>query len=127
MIARHVLIESFRACERAALADLAATAGGRSLCSISRQGTPVPAAKYHEGTAAALAEARRAIEALSDGPDGGQSARAALLEVRARWLAQSHTRGRTGPDWTGYLAGGLDGLEQMIDNDGGLDALDPRN
>lgn len=127
MIARHVLIESFRACERAALADLAAIAGGRSLCSISRQGAPVPAAKYHEGTAAALAEARRAIEALSDGPDGGQSARAALLEVRARWLAQSRTRGRTGPDWTGYLAGGLDGLEQMIDNDGGRDALDPRN
>ena len=127
LIARHVLIESFRACERAALADLAAIAGGRSLCSISRQGTPVPAAKYHEGTAAALAEARRAIEALSDGPDGGQSARAALREVRARWLAQSRTRGRTGPDWTGYLAGGLDGLEQMIDNDGGLDALDPRN
>jgi hypothetical protein len=87
----------------------------------------VPAAKYHEGTAAALAEARRAIEALSDGPDGGQSARAALLEVRARWLAQSRTRGRTGPDWTGYLAGGLDGLLQMIDDDGGLDGLDPRN
>jgi hypothetical protein len=127
LIARHVLIESFRACERAALADLAAIAGGRSLCSISRQGTPVPAAKYHEGTAAALAEARRAIEALSDGPDGGQSARAALLEVRARWLAQSRTRGRTGPDWTGYLAGGLDGLLQMIDDDGGLDGLDPRN
>jgi hypothetical protein len=127
LIARHVLIESFRACERAALADLAAIAGGRSLCSISRQGAPVPAAKYHEGTAAALAEARRAIEALSDGPDGGQPARAALLDVRAHWLAQSRTRGRTGPDWTGYLAGGLDDLEQMIDNDGGPDALDPRN
>ena len=51
----------------------------------------------------------------------------ALLDVRARWLAQSRTRGRTGPDWTCYLAGGLDGLEQMLDNDGGLDALDPRN
>ena len=124
---RQVLIESFRAREHAALADLAAIEGGRSVCSISRQGAPVPAAKYHEGTAAALAEARRAIEALSDGPDGGQSARAALLEVRARWLAQSRTRGRTGPDWTGYLAGGLDALEQMIDDDGGLDALDPRN
>ena len=109
MIARHVLIESFRACERVALADLAAIAGGRSLCSISRQGAPVPAAKYYEGTAAALAEARRAIEALSDGPDGGQSARAALLEVRANWLAQSRTRGRTGPDWTGYPTGGLVG------------------
>jgi hypothetical protein len=124
---RQVLIESFRSRERAALADLAAIAGGRSLCSISRQGAQVPAAKYHEGAAAALAEARRAIEAVADGHDGGKSARAALLDVRARWLAQSRTRGRTGPDWTGYLAGGLDALEQMIDDDGGLDALDPRN
>ena len=127
LIARHILIESFRACERAALEDLDAIAGGRSLCSISRQGATVPAAKYHEGAAAALAEARRAIEALADGPDGAQSARAALLDVRARWQTQSRTRGRTGPDWTGYLAGGLDALEQMIDNDGGPDALDPRN
>lgn len=37
-----------------------AVAGGLSLCSLSRQGATVPAAKYHEGTAAALAEARRA-------------------------------------------------------------------
>jgi hypothetical protein len=131
---RQVLIESFRDRERAALKDLAAIAGGRSVCSISRQGAsisrqgaPVPEAKYHEGAAAALAEARRAIEAVADGHDGGQSARAALLDVRARWLAQSRTRGRTGPDWTRYLAGGLDALEQMIDDDGGLDALDPRN
>jgi hypothetical protein len=116
-----------RARERAALKDLDAIAGGRSLCSFSRQGAPVPAAKYYEGAAAALAEARRAIEGSSDGPDSGQSARAALLEVRARWLAQSRTRGRTGPDWTGYLAGGLDALEQMIDDDGGRDELDPRN
>ena len=127
MIARQVLIESFRACERAALEDLDAIAGGRSLCSISRQGAPVPGAKYHEGAAAALAEARRAIEALSDGPDGGLSARAALLDVRARWLAQSRTRGRTGPDWTGYLTGGLAALEQLIDDDGGLDEIDSRN
>ena len=124
---RQALIESFRARERAALEDLDASAGGRSLCSFSRQGTPVPAAKYHEGEAAALAEARRAIQALENGPDCGQSARASLLDVRARWLAQSRTRGRTGPDWTDYLAGGLDALKQMIDNDGGLDELDSRN
>jgi hypothetical protein len=125
LIDRQVLIESFRACERAALQDLDAVTGGRSLCSISGQGAQVPTVKYYEGVAAALAEARRAIEALTNGPNGGQSARAALLDVRARWLAQSRTRGRTGPDWAGYLAGGLDALEQMIDNDGGPDALDP--
>jgi len=127
LIDRQALIESFRARERAALEDLDAIGGGRSLCSISRQSAPVPAAKYHEGEAAALAEARRAIQALEDGPDCGQSARASLLDVRARWLAQSRTRGRTGPDWTDYLAGGLDALKQMIDNDGGLDELDSRN
>jgi hypothetical protein len=127
LIDRQALIESFRARERAALEDLDAIAGSRSLCSISRQGAPVPAAKYHEGEAAALAEARRAIQALAEGPDGGQSARASLLDVRARWLEQSRTRGRTGPDWTDYLTGGLDALEQMIDNDGGLDELDSRS
>ena len=127
LIDRQALIESFRARERAALEDLDAIAGGRPLCSISRQGAPLPAAKYHEREAAALAEARRAVQALEDGPDGVQSARASLLDVRARWLAQSRTRGRTGPDWTDYLAGGLDALKQMIDNDGGLDELDSRN
>jgi hypothetical protein len=107
LIARQVLIESFRACERAALEDLDAIAGGRSLCSISDQGAPGPGAKYYEGAVAALAEARRAIEALDDGAEGGRSERDALLDVRDRWRAQSRTRGRTGPDWTGYLTGGL--------------------
>jgi len=124
LTARQVLIESFRALERAALADVDATSGGRSLCSISRDGATVPAAKYHEGAAAALAEARRAIEASTDCPDRVQSARAVLLDVRARWRIQSGTRGRTGSDWNGYLAGGLDVLEQLINDDGGLDALD---
>src|SRR5450759_3105999 len=36
LTARQVLIESFRTCERAALADLDAIAGRRSLCSLSR-------------------------------------------------------------------------------------------
>lgn len=127
MIARQVLIESFRARERAALEDLDAIVGGRSLCSLSRQGAPGPGAKYYEGAAAALAEARRAIEAFDDGTEGGQSARDALLDVRDRWRAQSRTRGRTGPDWTVYLTGGLAALEQMIHDDGGLEGLDSRN
>ena len=52
LTARQVLIESFRTCERAALTDLDAIAGRRSLCSLSREGATVPAAKYHEGAAA---------------------------------------------------------------------------
>src|ERR1035437_1545212 len=35
-------------------------------------------------------------------------------------------RVRTGPDWIGYLAGGLDALEPMIGADGRLDELDSR-
>jgi len=127
LTARDVLIESFRARERTALADLVAIAGGQSLCSLSRDGATVPAAKYHEGAVAALGEARRAVEAVVDGPDGEHAASAALLDVRARWRAQSHSIGRTGPSWTGYLTGGLDALQQMIDNDGGIDALDAQN
>lgn len=127
MTARDVLIESFRARERTALADLVAIAGGQSLCSLSRDGATVPAAKYHEGAVAALGESRRAVEAVVDGPDGEHAARAALLDVRARWRAQSRSIGRTGPSWTGYLTGGLDALQQMIDHDGGIDALDAQN
>jgi hypothetical protein len=126
LIARRVLIESFRACERAALADLVAVAGGRSLGSFSRDGAMVPAVSYHEGAATALGEARRAMEALVEGPGRAPSARAALITVRARWRTQSRTRGRMGSDWTGYLSGGLDALGQMIDDDGGLDARDAR-
>jgi len=83
--------------------------------------------KYHEGAAAALAEARRAVEALAERPNGTRAARAALIDIRARWRTQARTRGRSGPDWTGYLVGGLDALEQMIDDDGGPDALTARN
>jgi hypothetical protein len=32
--------------------------------------------------------------------------------------------GHRGADWVGYLAGGLDALEQMIDDDGGFDEHD---
>jgi len=120
LIARQVLIESFRACERAALADVVAGADGRSLCSPSHHGTTMSAAKYHEGAAAALSEARRVIEALADAPGGAQSARAALRGVRAGWRTQSRTTVLTGSDWTGYLTGGLDALEQMLDEDGAL-------
>jgi hypothetical protein len=127
LTAPQALVESVRARERAALADLVAVAGGQSLCSASRQGATVPAAKYCEGAAAALAEVRRAFEAVADGPDSTRSARAVLLDVRARWREQSRTMGRRGPDWAGYLTGGLDALEQMIDDDGGFDELDAQD
>jgi hypothetical protein len=124
---REVLIESFRARERVALANLGAAAGGESLCALSRGGISVPAAKYHEGAACALAEARRAVQAADGGPGGTRAARTALLDVLARWRAQSVTTGRTGPGWTSYLTGGLDALEQMVDGDAGPDGPDTRD
>jgi len=120
----RTLLESVRVRESEALADLVASTGGDSLCSSSRQGTAVPAVKYCEGAASALAEVRRAVEAVPDGPGGASTAYSVLLEVHARWRAQSQTTGHKGPDWAGYLAGGLDALEQMIDDDGGFDELD---
>jgi len=124
LTAAQTLVESVRARERAALADLVASTGGDSLCSHSREGVAVPAVKYCEGAAAALAEVRRALEAVADGPGGASTAHAVLVEVRARWQAQSQTMVHRGPDWAGYLSGGLDALGQMIDDDGGFDELD---
>jgi len=43
---------------------------------------------------------------------------AALLGVRAHWRGESGTAGRSGPDWAGYLAGGIDALDQLIDDEG---------
>lgn len=127
LTATQTLVECVRARERAALADLVASAGGESLCSHSRQGAAVPAVKYCEGAAAALAEVRRAVEAVVDRPGGATSAYAPLPDVHARWRAQSHTMGHRGADWAGYLTGGLDALEQMIDDDGGCDELDAQD
>ena len=116
---REALVATIRTRELAALQSLGVAAGGRALCSLSRAGTSVPAAKYHEGFAAALAEARRAVQGTSD--KGSSAGRAAVLDIRARWREQADTAGRTGPDWTGYLTGGLDALEQLepwIDDEG---------
>ncbi|MGV8967573.1 MAG: hypothetical protein ACOH2F_15000 [Cellulomonas sp.] len=117
MRSRAAVIELCRSRERVALERLAAAAAGRSMCSLSRAGASVPAAKYHEGAAAALGEARRAVAALPTSADEAPAVRAALLDVGARWRGESGTPGRSGPGWTGYLAGGIDALDLMIDDD----------
>lgn len=104
--------------EQAALGALTAATGDTSLCAASRSGTSVPAVKYHEGAYSALADARRAVTAIADPPGGESSARSAVLEVRARWQAQVGTTGRAGPSWAGYLSGGLDALDRLLDDDG---------
>lgn len=84
----------------------------------------MPAVKYCEGAVTALAEVRRAVEGVVDGPGGTSAAHALLLDVHARWREQVQTMVLRGPDWVGYLSGGLHALEQMIDDDGGCDELD---
>src|SRR5450830_1313412 len=85
---REALRESILAREIQALERLAAATGGQSLCALSGGGGPVPAVKYYEGAAAALAEARRAIRRLPDLPDDDDDAsRLAIRDIRARWEA----------------------------------------
>ena len=110
---RTVAIESCRAREGAALERWGVVTAGRSLCSLSRVGDCVPAAKFHEGAVAALSEARRAVVSIP-GDVAADDVRAALLGVGARWRGESGTAGRSGPDWAGYLAGGMDALDQLI-------------
>lgn len=120
-----MLSASIRARESEALERLAATTGGQSLCSLSR-GAPVPATKYYEGMAAALAEVRRAIRRLPVLPEDDSGSRLVLAGIRARWTAEVGAPGRTGPGWAGYLAGGLDALDQLAaehPGDSGLGAI----
>lgn len=112
------ILESIQARETVVLQSLEAAAGNQSLCTLSRGRTPVPTVKYHEGAASALAEARRAIRALPDGPNAESMLQATLTAIHERWSAQSRSPGRTGPSWAGYLTGGLDAIEQMIHDAG---------
>lgn len=114
---RQVLLESVQARENAALESLGAVAGGQSLCDVSAGATAVPTVKFQEGAAAALAQARRAVRAVEEGPGAAEAARSALLEVHAQWRSQSGSPGRAGPSWVSYLAGGRDALEQLVDLD----------
>ena len=105
-------MELVRSCERVARELLRGAGGGESLCSPSSG--PVPAVKYREGAATALAEARRSISAVADGPGWAPESRAAVDQVRASWLAQSRLPSRTAPGWVGYLAGGLEAIDGLI-------------
>jgi hypothetical protein len=55
------------------------------------------------------------------------AARTVLRAIRARWGAQSSTPGRAGPSWAGYLTGGLDALDQLVDDDEGCGAHDAQD
>ena len=112
-----VLLESIQVRESLALEGLGAATGGQSLCDRSRGATQQMTVKYHEGAAAALAEARRAVCSLTEAPGSADTDRSVLQSIRASWLAQSLSPRRKGPSWGSYLAGGLDALDQLVDTD----------
>jgi hypothetical protein len=93
--------------ERAAIGRLTAAAGNESLCTISRNGAPRPAAKYHEGAVAALAEARRAVDKQAPDRDPALTVRA----VRHRWATHVGTDTAA---WRAYNDGGLDALATLL-------------
>ena len=88
---------------------LDAAAGSSSLCSLSREGVPMPGIKYPEGAWSALREVARRVQS---GGDVTESACA----VRERWradLGRHETRG-SGIDWVAYLTGGVDALDAVL-------------
>lgn len=90
-----------------AVAALTALAGDASMCAIGRSGRSFPAAKYHEGRAAALGELRRTPQAGS---------RRTVAAATARWAEQAAAmaaRGPLGPDWAAYFAGAQDALADV--------------
>lgn len=113
-------LEAVEVRESEALKRLAASTGGQSLCAPAGSGGPFSAVKYHEGEATALAETRRAIGRLPTRSDegclsGGDGVnRLVVHEIRARWVVQSQTAGRTGRAWVAYFAGGLDALTALL-------------
>jgi hypothetical protein len=113
-------LEAVAVRESEALERLDSSTGGQSLCLSAGSSGPVSAVKYHEGAAAALAEARRAIRRLPAplgeefGAGGDGVPRLAVHEIRARWAVQSQSAGRTGRSWVAYFAGGLDALAALL-------------
>lgn len=94
---RELTIAEARA---AALAALATTAAGDSLCTLSRE--RLPAAKYHEGAVAALGEALRAVRADRAVP------------APETWGAQWNHLAGADSGWRAYLAGGRDALARLV-------------
>ncbi|WP_448071134.1 hypothetical protein [Georgenia yuyongxinii] len=103
--------------ERDAAARLQAAAGNASLCTLSRDGAPHPAAKHAEGALAALGEARRALSPATGGTDDCPIAEVEGVRQRCEGRAQAAP---SSPAWTAYLAGGIDALTQVTDAHAGL-------
>ncbi len=95
--------------ERAALEALTQATGNTSLCALSRSGTPHPAAKFHEGAVAALADVRRTVARQP-----GTSPTDALAVARVAWESNAALAAR-GRDWAAYYAGGVEALDLLAE------------
>lgn len=87
------------AARAAAFEALAAAAGSESLCTLSRE--KLPAAKYHEGAAAALGDALRAARA------------GAALPQSTDWGVQWARLCVNDRSWKAYVTGGREALAHL--------------
>ena len=89
-----------------ALVQLDDVSGGASLCTMTRAGRSVPAAKYLEGRVAALMDLRRF----------SAQAATAWADVGSRWaddLERLVEQG-AGADWIAYAHGGVDATTEVL-------------
>lgn len=82
-----------------AITALARATGSDSLCTLGRE--RLPAAKYHEGAAAALGDAYRAARADR------------ALPTADDWGAAFVARAAASVPWRAYLVGGRDALARL--------------
>lgn len=90
--------------EREATRAWAAAVGGQSACALAKSGQSHPAAKFHEGAAAALAGLARALRADRGDP------RAMVEQAQAAWTEQNAAQAARSRDWAAYEAGGAEAL-----------------
>jgi hypothetical protein len=88
---------------------LQATVGTGSPYTLSRSGRSQPAAKYHEGAVAALADIRRALTRAEPGMLGWEVA----AQVRGCRAAGYETMADPGRDAQAYYGGGLEVLDRL--------------
>lgn len=103
-------VEEVSVWEQRSLEALQASLGETSLCALARDGRSHPAAKFHEGSARALAALRRALRHSADRPRG-----AVAREERDRWQDEVGPLASRSADWSAYHAGGIDALDRALE------------
>jgi hypothetical protein len=98
-----------------ALERMEAEVGSKGLCTISRTGQSVPALKYDEGAASALADMRRVL--LNTASEADESVLlAAIAGVRDTWRhSPAHRLAQSNEEWNAYATGGEDALSSLLD------------